>query len=77
MYQGEAEDRVFEHSPIASPEVIGSTDLRPEEIAAFRPVRQPLVRTHRATGRKSPFLASHAGAIVGWTIPEAACSCAT
>ena len=40
-------------------------------IAAFRPVRQRLVRTHPGTGRKSLFLASHAGAIVGWTIPEA------
>jgi alpha-ketoglutarate-dependent 2,4-dichlorophenoxyacetate dioxygenase len=28
------------------------------------------VRTHPATGRKSLFLSSHAGAIVGWTIPE-------
>jgi len=30
-----------------------------------------LVRTHPMTGRKSLFLAAHAGAIVGWTIPEA------
>jgi alpha-ketoglutarate-dependent 2,4-dichlorophenoxyacetate dioxygenase len=29
------------------------------------------VRTHPATGRKSLFLSSHAGAIVGWTTPEA------
>jgi alpha-ketoglutarate-dependent 2,4-dichlorophenoxyacetate dioxygenase len=29
------------------------------------------VRVHPATGRKSLFLSSHAGAIVGWTIPEA------
>jgi alpha-ketoglutarate-dependent 2,4-dichlorophenoxyacetate dioxygenase len=34
-------------------------------------VHQPLVRTHPVTGRKSLFLAAHAGAIVGWTIPEA------
>jgi len=29
------------------------------------------VRTHPVTGRKSLFLAAHAGAIEGWTIPEA------
>ncbi len=34
-------------------------------------MRQPLVRTHPVTGRKSLFLAAHAGAILGWTIPEA------
>jgi hypothetical protein len=50
-----------------SREAIGFADLTPEEIAAFRPVRQRLVRTHPMTGRKSLFLASHAGAIVGWT----------
>jgi alpha-ketoglutarate-dependent 2,4-dichlorophenoxyacetate dioxygenase len=33
-------------------------------------VRQRLVRTHPVTGRKSLFLAAHAGAIEGWTIPE-------
>jgi len=64
-------DLVCEHSLIYSREAIGFTDLTPEEIAAFRPVRQPLVRTHPVTGRKSLFLAAHAGAIVGWTIPEA------
>src|SRR5271170_7516346 len=65
------EDLVCEHSLIYSRAAIGFTELTPEEIAAFRPVRQPLVRTHPATGRKSLFLAAHAGAIVGWTIPEA------
>jgi alpha-ketoglutarate-dependent 2,4-dichlorophenoxyacetate dioxygenase len=45
--------------------------LTEEEIAAFRPVRQRLVRTHPSSGRKSLFLAAHAGAILGWTIPEA------
>jgi alpha-ketoglutarate-dependent 2,4-dichlorophenoxyacetate dioxygenase len=37
----------------------------------FRPVRQRLVRTHPVTGRKSLFLASHIGGIVGWPVPEA------
>jgi alpha-ketoglutarate-dependent 2,4-dichlorophenoxyacetate dioxygenase len=69
--KAEIEDLVCEHSLIYSREAIGFTDLTPEEITAFRPVHQPLVRTHPASGRKSLFLAAHAGAIVGWTIPEA------
>jgi alpha-ketoglutarate-dependent 2,4-dichlorophenoxyacetate dioxygenase len=67
----ELEDLVCEHSLVYSREAIGFTQLTPEEIEAFRPVRQPLVRRHPATGRKSLFLAAHAGAIVGWTTPEA------
>jgi len=69
--KAEVEDLVCEHSLIYSREAIGFTDLSPDEVAAFRPVRQPLVRVHPATGRKSLFLSSHAGAIVGWTVPEA------
>src|SRR5882724_5023700 len=62
--KAEIEDLVCEHSLIYSREAIGFTDLTPEEIAAFRPVRQRLVRVHPATGRKSLFLSSHAGAII-------------
>jgi len=65
------EDLVCEHSLIYSRAAIGFTDLSPEEVAAFKPVRQTLVRSHPVTGRKSLFLASHAGAIIGWTVPEA------
>ena len=69
--KAEVEDLVCEHSLIYSREAIGFTDLTPEEIAAFQPVRHPLVRIHPVTGRKSLFLAAHAGAIVGWPMPEA------
>jgi alpha-ketoglutarate-dependent 2,4-dichlorophenoxyacetate dioxygenase len=69
--KAEIEDLVCEHSLIYSRQAIGFTELSPEERAAFAPVRQPLVRVHPVTGRRSLFLASHAGAIVGWTIPEA------
>src|SRR5207247_6981935 len=69
--KAEIEDLICEHSLMYSREQIGFTDLAPEEMAAFKPVRQRLVRVHPATGRKSLFLSSHAGAIVGWTIPEA------
>ena len=34
-------------------------------------MRQSLVREHPATGRKSLYLSSHAGAILGWPVPEA------
>jgi alpha-ketoglutarate-dependent 2,4-dichlorophenoxyacetate dioxygenase len=69
--KAEVEDLICLHSLIYSRESIGFTDLTEDEIAAFRPVRQRLVRTHPVTGRKSLFLSSHAGAIEGWTVPEA------
>jgi len=69
--KAEVEDLVCEHSLRFSREAIGFTDLTAEEIAAFRPIQQRLVRTHPVTGRKSLFLSSHAGTILGWTIPEA------
>jgi alpha-ketoglutarate-dependent 2,4-dichlorophenoxyacetate dioxygenase len=50
---------------------LGMLDYSDEERAMFRPVRQRLVRTHPVTGRKSLYLSSHAGTIVGWPVPEA------
>ena len=67
----EAEDLVCEHSQIFSRQQLGFTDFTDEERARFAPVRQRLVRTHPATGRKSLYLSSHAGSIVGWPVPEA------
>src|SRR5438067_9906379 len=69
--KAEIEDLVCLHSLIYSRQAIGFTDLSPEEMTAFRPVRQRLVRSHPVTGRKSLFLAEHAGAIEGWTVPDA------
>jgi alpha-ketoglutarate-dependent 2,4-dichlorophenoxyacetate dioxygenase len=69
--KAEIEPLVCLHSLIYSREAIGFTELSVDEIDAFSPVRQRLVRTHPVTGRKSLFLAAHAGAIEGWTIPEA------
>jgi alpha-ketoglutarate-dependent 2,4-dichlorophenoxyacetate dioxygenase len=69
--KAEVEDLICEHSLIYSRQAIGFTELSETEVAAFRPVRQQLVRTHPVTGRKSLFLSAHAGAILGWTVPEA------
>jgi alpha-ketoglutarate-dependent 2,4-dichlorophenoxyacetate dioxygenase len=65
------EDLVCEHSLIYSRGLLGFTELSAEERAMFAPVRQRLVRTHPVSGRRSLYLASHAGAIVGWPMPEA------
>lgn len=67
----EVDGLVCEHSLIYSRQQIGFTELTAEEIANFEPVRHPLVRVQKATGRKSLYLSSHIGKIVGWTVPEA------
>jgi alpha-ketoglutarate-dependent 2,4-dichlorophenoxyacetate dioxygenase len=65
------DDLVCEHSLIYSRGSLGMQDFTDEERAMFRPVRQRLVRTHPVTGRRSLYLSSHAGAIVGMPIAEA------
>ena len=69
--RAEIEDLICEHSQIFSRQQLGFTDFTDEERERFKPVRQRLVRTHPATGRKSLYLASHAGGILGWPVPEA------
>jgi len=69
--KAEIEDLVCEHSLMYSRGALGFTELTDEERAMFKPVRQRLVRRHPVTGRKSLFLASHIGGIVGWPVPEA------
>jgi len=69
--KAEIEGLVCEHSLMFSRGVLGFTEISTEERAMFKPVRQRLVRTHPVTGRKSLFLSAHAGAIVGWPVPEA------
>jgi alpha-ketoglutarate-dependent 2,4-dichlorophenoxyacetate dioxygenase len=64
------EPLVCEHSLLYSRGLLGF-DVTDEERAMFRPVRQRLVRTHPVTGRKSLYLSSHAGTIIGWPVPEA------
>src|SRR2546421_706079 len=69
--KAEIEDLICEHSQIFSRQQLGFFDFTEEERARFKPVRQRLVRTHPSTGRKSLYLASHAGGIIGWPVPEA------
>jgi alpha-ketoglutarate-dependent 2,4-dichlorophenoxyacetate dioxygenase len=69
--RGLAQDLVCEHSQLYSRGVLGFTDFTEEERQRFAPVLQRLVRRHPATGRRSLYLSSHAGAIVGWPVPEA------
>jgi alpha-ketoglutarate-dependent 2,4-dichlorophenoxyacetate dioxygenase len=69
--KAEIEELVCEHSQLYSRAILGFTDFTEEERLRFKPVRQCLVRTHPVTKRKSLYLASHAGGIVGWPVPEA------
>jgi alpha-ketoglutarate-dependent 2,4-dichlorophenoxyacetate dioxygenase len=69
--RAQIEDLVCEHSQIYSRQLIGFFELSDEERTRCAPVRQCLVRTHPLTGRRSLYLSSHAGSIVGWPVPEA------
>ncbi len=69
--RAEIEELVCEHSQLYSRAILGFTDFTEEERLRFKPVRQCLVRTHPVTKRKSLYLASHAGGIFGWPVPEA------
>ena len=67
----QCESLVCEHSQLFSRAQIGFADFTDEERREFAPVQQRLIRRHPSTGRKSLYLASHAGTIVGWPVPEA------
>jgi alpha-ketoglutarate-dependent 2,4-dichlorophenoxyacetate dioxygenase len=69
--KAEIADLICEHSLIYSRELLGFDDLTEAEMATMRPVQQVLTRTHPLSGRKSLYLASHIGKIIGWPVPEA------
>ena len=67
----EIDGYVCEHSLMYSRGSLGFLDYSDEEKELFKPVHQRLVRTHPVTGRKSLYLSSHAGGILGMPMPEA------
>ena len=69
--QAECKPLICEHSQIFSRGTLGFTDFTEEDRVKFVPVPQRLVRRHAGSGRLSLYLASHAGAIQGWPVPEA------
>jgi alpha-ketoglutarate-dependent 2,4-dichlorophenoxyacetate dioxygenase len=69
--KAEIENFVCEHSLMYSRGSLGFVDYTDEEKQLFKPVRQRLVRTHPVSGRKSLYLSSHAGTILGKPTPEA------
>lgn len=69
--KAEIEPMICEHSLMYSRGSLGFLDFTDEERQMFKPVRQRLVRTHPAHGRKSLYLSSHAGQILGMTTPGA------
>jgi alpha-ketoglutarate-dependent 2,4-dichlorophenoxyacetate dioxygenase len=69
--KAQIESLVCEHSLMYSRGSLGFVDYTDEEKQLFKPVRQRLVRTHPVSGRKSLYLSSHAGTILGKPTPEA------
>ena len=64
------EDMVALHSEAVSRAKVGFFDYAASEQALNEPVPQAVVRIHPGSKRRTLFLASHAGEIVGLTVPE-------
>jgi alpha-ketoglutarate-dependent 2,4-dichlorophenoxyacetate dioxygenase len=67
--QRELQGMIAEHSIFTSRGRLGFTDFPPEDLERLPPVPQALVRTLPQSGRKSLYVASHAGRIFG--MPDA------
>ncbi|MBT6095996.1 MAG: TauD/TfdA family dioxygenase [Rhodospirillaceae bacterium] len=65
------EDIVAVHSIYTSRAILGFEDFTDEERRALPPIRRPLVRVLPGSKRKTLFLASHAGGILGRPTAEA------
>ena len=69
--KAEADTLVTEHSITFSREQIGFEVKSDENADKLRPVQHHLVIKEPISGRKSLYLSSHIGGIVGWPVPEA------
>ena len=69
--KAEIDGLVCEHSLIYSRALLGFDAWTEKERAEFAPVARPLVRVHPGSRRKHLYLASHIGAIHGFTRPDA------
>jgi alpha-ketoglutarate-dependent 2,4-dichlorophenoxyacetate dioxygenase len=61
---------VAEHSIFTSRAKLGFTDFTDEERASLPPVTRPLVRSHKESGRKALYLASHISHICDMNVPD-------
>src|ERR1700761_9202 len=68
--KAEIGDLICEHSLMYSRGSLGFVDYTDEEKQLFKPVLQRLVRTHPVHRRKSLYLSSHAGKVLGMSLPE-------
>jgi alpha-ketoglutarate-dependent 2,4-dichlorophenoxyacetate dioxygenase len=59
-----------EHSIFHSRSLVGYTEFSDEERAELPPVRQPVVRFHPGSERRTLYLGSHASHIVGWPVEQ-------
>lgn len=64
------EDLVAEHSTFYLWTRIGFGNFTPEQLKTLTPVRQKFILKNDYTGRKSLYLSSTIGKIVGWSMPE-------
>ena len=63
--KAEIDGLIAEHSLLYSRARIGFSDFTAAERQAFEPVRRPIVRTIGESGRRTFYIASHIGRIVG------------
>ena len=66
--RAEGQDLVVEHSVLHSRGLLGFS-FSDEDRRSMLAARQPLVRTHPGSGRKSLYLSAHAADIEGWPKP--------
>jgi alpha-ketoglutarate-dependent 2,4-dichlorophenoxyacetate dioxygenase len=64
------EDLSALHSQKFSREKVGFDDFAANERALNKPEAKRLVQVHPGSGRKTLYLSSHAGEVVGMTLPE-------